>query len=51
MMDMQQSAGELLLENTERVGVLFSTTLNSTGNETVISYLEGSNNNIGEYIT
>ena len=48
MMDMLQSAGELLLENTERVAVLFSTTLNSTGNETVRSYLQGSGNNIGK---
>ena len=51
MMDMLQSAGELLLENTERVGVLFSRTLNTTSDETVRSYLEGSNNNIGEYVT
>ena len=48
-MDMMQSASEQLLENTERVGIIFSSTLNSTSNETVVSYLEGSNNNIGEY--
>ena len=48
-MEMMQSASELLLENTERVGIIFSSTLNSTSNETVVSYLEGSNNNIGEY--
>ena len=45
---MERSAGELLLANTERVGVLFSTTVNASGNETVRSYLEGSNNNVGE---
>jgi len=48
-MDMQPSVGEVLLENTERVGVLFSNTLNSTSNETVVSYLEGSNNNISKH--
>ena len=48
MMDMQQSAGEVLLENTERVAILFSTTLNATSNETVRSYLQGSGNNISE---
>lgn len=46
---MQQSTGEVLLENTERVGILFSRTLNASSNETVRSYLEGSNLNIGEY--
>ena len=45
---MEQSAGELLLENTERVGVLFSTTVNASDNETVRSYLEGSNSNISK---
>ena len=45
---MEQSAGELLLANTERVGIIFSTTVNASANETVRSYLEGSNSNVGE---
>lgn len=49
-MNMSSSAGEQLLANTERVGVLFSTTLNFTSNETVRAYLEGSNNNIGKLL-